>query len=257
MNLAVNASHAMPKGGMLTIETRNTKLDPEYCRLHPEIHPGDFVLIAISDTGHGMDKKTMQRIYEPFFTTKKVGEGTGLGLSVVYGIIKAHSGNILCYSEVGIGTTFKIYLPALPPIGKASSIKSEAKPVLRGGHETILIVDDEAHIRNLVRGALTMMGYNIILAGDGESALLRHREEENRIRLVLLDLGMPGMGGWECLKQLRAIDARLPVVITTGYAGENLAERARQEGAAGLICKPYEMEMLLRRVRELLDTSRS
>jgi signal transduction histidine kinase len=177
MNLAVNASHAMPNGGTLTIETRNTRLEPEYCRLHPETHPGDFILIAVSDTGHGMDSQTMQRIYEPFFTTKKRGEGTGLGLSVAYGIIKGHSGNILCYSEVGIGTTFKIYLPSLASSGEGSSAGSKTKSVLRGGTETILIVDDEAHIRNLVHRALSRTGYNTILAGDGESALLRHREE--------------------------------------------------------------------------------
>jgi CheY-like chemotaxis protein len=254
MNLAVNASHAMANGGTLTIETRKTRLDPEYCRFHPEFEPGDFVLIVLSDTGHGMDQQTMQRIYEPFFTTKKVGEGTGLGLSVVYGIVQDHGGHILCYSEVGVGTTFKIYLPALASTGATAAAVAEPKPALRGGSETILIVDDEAHIRTLVRDALTKMGYAIILAGDGESALLRHREEGNRIRLVLLDLGMPGMGGWECLKRLRAIDPKLAIVITTGYAGENLRERARQEGAAGLITKPYEMESLAQSVRQALDS---
>jgi CheY-like chemotaxis protein len=255
MNLAMNASHAMPDGGTLTIETRNARVDPGYCRLHPEIQPGDFVLMAVSDTGHGMDKQTMQRIYEPFFTTKKVGEGTGLGLSVVYGIVKNHGGNILCYSEVGVGTTFKVYLPALQATGEAATTQPKAKLALRGGNETILIVDDEAHIRNLVRGALTKIGYTIISAGDGESALLRHSEEGDRIRLVLLDLGMPGMGGWECLKRLHTINPGLPVLITTGYGFEDLLKRARQEGAAGLISKPYQMEELDRSVREILDGS--
>ena len=255
MNLALNASHTMPNGGALTIETRNTRLDPTYCRLHPDIQPGDFVLMAVSDSGHGMDKQTMQRIYEPFFTTKKVGQGAGLGLSVVYGIVKGHGGHILCYSEVGVGTTFKIYLPALQATAETASPQPEAQPVLLGGNETILIVDDEAHIRNLVRGALTKVGYTIISAGDGESALLRHSEEENRIRLVLLDLGMPGMGGWECLKRLRTINPSLPVLITTGYGGEDLLERARQEGTVGLISKPYQLATLYRSVREILDTS--
>jgi CheY-like chemotaxis protein len=257
MNLAVNASHAMADGGAITIETSNTRLDPDYCRFHPEIQPGDFVLITLSDTGHGMDEQTMQRIYEPFFTTKNVGEGTGLGLSVVYGIIKDHGGNILCYSEVGVGTTFKIYLPSLQSTGEAASTMSEAKPALRGGNETILIVDDEPHIRNLVRAALTKIGYTVLSACDGESALLRHSEEGNRIRLVLLDLGMPGMGGWECLKRLRTIDPKLPIVITTGYVGDNLRERARQEGAVDLICKPYQMETLSLSMRQILDTSSS
>jgi signal transduction histidine kinase/DNA-binding response OmpR family regulator len=253
MNLAVNASHAMTKGGSLTIETSNIRVDPDYCRFHPEFQPGNFVLIALSDTGHGMDKQTMRRIYEPFFTTKKTGEGTGLGLAVVYGIVKDHGGNILCYSEVGVGTTFKIYLPALQSANEAASAQFENKAAPRGGTETIMIVDDEAHIRHLVRGVLTKLGYTVILAGDGESALLRLREEENRIRLVLLDLGMLGMGGWECLKRMRAMDPKLPVVITTGYAGENLSERARQEGAIDLIRKPYQMDVLCLRLRQILD----
>jgi CheY-like chemotaxis protein len=255
MNLAVNASHAMADGGALTIETRRTRLDPEYCRFHPEFRSGDFVLITVSDTGHGMDKQTMQRIFEPFFTTKKVGEGTGLGLSVVYGIVKDHGGQVLCYSEVGVGTTFKIYLPALSSSGGHTTTIAEAKPALRGGNETILIVDDEAYIRSLVRDALTKLGYSMLLAGDGESALLRYQEEASRIRLVLLDLGMPGMGGWECLKRLRAFDPKLSVVITTGYAGENLRERAKDEGAAALMAKPYQMESLARSVRQILDSA--
>ena len=255
MNLAVNASHAMSGGGDLTIQTSNARLDPDYCRLHPEIKPGDYVLMAVSDSGHGMDQQTIQRIFEPFFTTKKVGEGTGLGLSVVYGIVKAHDGHILCYSEVGVGTTFKIYLPTLQTTGEATLTQPQVKPALRGGNETILIVDDEAHIRNLLRNCLSNMGYSIITSGDGESALVRQSEEGNRIRMVLLDLGMPGMGGWECLKRLRAINPKLPVLITTGYGGEDLPRRARQEGAVGVVSKPYQMEELCRSVREILDTS--
>lgn len=257
MNLAVNASHAMPAGGALTIETRNVRLDADYCRLHPEIQMGDFVLVAVSDTGHGMDEQTQQRIYEPFFTTKKVGEGTGLGLSVVYGIVKDHGGHILCYSEIGVGTTFKLHFPVLQASEDTAASPPPARGLLPGGNETLLVVDDEAHIRNLVRRALTMVGYTVLSAGDGESALLRHGEDENRIRLVLMDLGMPGMGGWECLRKLRALDPRLPVLITTGYGGEDLPERARQEGAVGLISKPYHMDALFRKVREILDASKA
>lgn len=253
MNLAVNASHAMPKGGALTIETRNVKLDPDYCRLHPEIRPGEFVRLSVSDTGHGMDKQTIQRIYEPFFTTKKVGEGTGLGLSVVYGIIKDHGGYIMCYSEMGVGTTFKIYLPIHQTAGETTSKQPKAKPAMKGGNETILIVDDEVPIRNVVQRSLIKLGYTIISAGDGESALLRCSEEGNRIRLVLMDLGMPGMGGWECLKRLRTINPKLPVLLTTGYGGQGFPERARREGAIGLITKPYQLEEFLQTVREALD----
>lgn len=254
MNLAVNASQAMPGEGTLTIETRNVRLHTADCHLHPELRPGDSILVTVSDTGCGMDKQTMQRIYEPFFTTKKVGEGTGLGLSFVYGVVKEHGGHILCYSELGVGTTFKIYIPALRATDETTSAQAKARSAAQGGNETILIVDDEAHIRNVARNALTKVGYTVITAGDGESALLRHAEERNRLRLVVMDLGMPGMGGWECLRRLHALNPSLPVLITTGYGGQELPERARREGAAGFISKPYHIETLYRSVREVLDT---
>lgn len=253
MNLSINASHAMKAGGTLTIETHRAQVDADFCRFHPDFQPGDFVLLVVSDTGHGMDRLTLQRIYEPFFTTKKLGEGTGLGLSVVYGIVKDHGGHILCDSELGVGTAFKIYLPALAATDTPAAAKAEAKPAVRGGTETILVVDDEAHIRNLAQSALSKLGYTIVMASDGESALFRYRQAQNQIRLVVLDLGMPGLGGWGCLQQLKALNPQLPVVITTGYVGENLRERARQEGAATLIAKPYLMETLARSVRQSLD----
>ena len=253
MNLAVNAAHAMPHGGTLTIETRNIRVDADYCDFHPEIRPGEYVLLAVSDTGHGMDRQTLQRIYEPFFTTKKIGEGTGLGLSVVFGIVKDHAGHILCYSEVGVGTTFNLYFPVWQPAGETTFSKTKAPAVVPGGHETVLIVDDEAPIRSLVERAFVKRGYTTLAAGDGESALLRYGEAGSQIRLVVMDLGMPGMGGWECLKQLRAINPQLPVLLTTGYGGQDLPERARQEGALGLVTKPYQLESLFRTVRDILD----
>ena len=253
MNLAVNASHAMPDGGTLTFETRNSHLDAAYCRLHPQIQPGEFVVVTISDTGHGMSPETMQRIYEPFFTTKKVGEGTGLGLSVVYGIIKNHGGHIVCHSQVGAGTTFKLCFPILKSSGDGLSAEANIKPTPQGGDETILIVDDEASIRTVVQRALVKLGYQIITANDGETALLRYKENANRIRLVLMDIGMPGMGGWECLKQLHGINANVPVLLSTGYGGQDLLERARQEGAAGLITKPYQLDEIFRTIRGILD----
>jgi CheY-like chemotaxis protein len=255
MNLAVNASHAMPGGGTITIETRNVQLDAGYCHLHPELPPGEFVLLAVVDTGMGMDRQTLQHIYEPFFTTKKVGEGTGLGLSVVYGIIQNHGGHILCSSEVGVGTTFKIHLPALPANAVTISTPPKAKPAAQGGKETILIVEDEVALRTVVQHALMKLGYAIIPVSDGESALLCCNEAKNNIRLVMMDLGMPGMGGWNCLKQLRATHPQLPVLLTTGYGGQDIPARARQEGAADLITKPYQLETLFRAVRETLDRS--
>jgi signal transduction histidine kinase len=252
MNLAVNAAHAMPDGGTLTIETRNTRLSSDYCRLHPQLHPGDYVLLAVTDTGHGMDHKTMERIFEPFFTTKKIGEGTGLGLSVVYGIVKDHGGAVLCYSEVGLGTSFRIYLPAILHEQGTQDVRV-ARSGIRGGKEAILVVDDESHLRNLLKRALTKYGYTVVAAADGESALLRYEEEKHRLSLVLLDLDMPGMGGWECLKQLRAVAPGLPVLITTGYGGGNLAGRAELEGAVGLLPKPYQVEDLFKKIREILQ----
>jgi signal transduction histidine kinase/DNA-binding response OmpR family regulator len=253
MNLAVNASHAMPSGGSITIDTRNVQLDADYGHLHPEIQPGEFILLAVMDTGMGMDRQTLQHIYEPFFTTKKVGEGTGLGLSVVYGIIQNHGGHILCSSEAGVGTTFKIHLPALPANAETAFTPPKANPVPQGGKETILIVEDEVPLRTVVQHALTKLGYTIISAGDGESALLRCNEERNNIRLVIMDLGMPGMGGWNCLKQLHATHPKLPVLLTTGYGGQDIPAHAQQEGAAGLIAKPYQLETLFQTVRETLD----
>jgi len=217
------------------------------------MQPGDCVLVTIADTGQGMDKQTLQRIYEPFFTTKSVGKGTGLGLSVVYGIVKNHQGQILCDSEVGVGTTFRIYLPVRRSPGEATVSPAKPKAALQGGTETILIVDDEAPIRSVTERAFIKLGYTIITARDGESALLRYGEEATRIRLVIMDLGMPGMGGWECLKQLRAINPHLRVLLTTGYGGNDLLDRARQAGAVNLIAKPYQLEVLSRAVREALD----
>ncbi len=257
MNLAVNAAHAMPEKGTLTIETRNARLDSGFCHLHPEMSPGDSVILAVSDTGHGMDKQTMQRIYEPFFTTKRVGEGTGLGLSVVYGIVREHDGHIACESQVGVGTTFTIYFPALKAPAQNASAEIKPKPTARGGNEPILMVDDEAHIRIVASRALTRLGYTVVAASDGESALLRYMEGKDRIQLVVMDLGMPGMGGWECLRRLRAINPRLQVVVTTGYGGQDLPERAHKEGAVGFINKPYSLETLFRRVRELLDAQQA
>jgi CheY-like chemotaxis protein len=253
MNLAVNASHAMAEGGTLKLETANVQLDAVYSRVHPDVQPGEFILVVISDTGHGMDWQTQQRIFEPFFTTKKVGEGTGLGLSVAYGIIKDHGGHIVCETKLGEGTTFKIFLPSQTAAAAAAIAEPKASLAQKGGNETILIVDDEAPIRSLLQRSLTKLGYTIISAPDGEGALLRFHEAKDLIRLVVMDLGMPGMGGWECMKQLRVCNPKLPILLATGYGGPDLQERAKEEGAVRLINKPYQLEELFRNIREALD----
>ncbi|MGA2243915.1 MAG: response regulator [Verrucomicrobiota bacterium] len=253
MNLAVNASHAMPLGGTLTIETRNIALEPEFCHAHPNLRAGGYVLLTVADTGHGMGRETLARIYEPFFTTKKIGEGTGLGLSVVFGIIQEHNGHIECHSEVGQGTTFQIYLPAV--LQRENQITAEPATVskLPGGTETILVVDDEAPIRRLLERHLGKLGYNIISAADGEMGLHQFTEASPRPHAVILDLGMPKTSGWECLEKLRAFDQGIKVLVASGYGSDDLDARVVEKGATGLLHKPYDLATLTKRLREVLD----
>ncbi|MCD6297693.1 MAG: PAS domain S-box protein, partial [Deltaproteobacteria bacterium] len=217
MNLGVNARDAMPEGGEIIVETENIILDEEYCKTHLGAIAGEYVLLSVSDTGYGMDKETVEHIFEPFFTTKKIGKGTGLGLAMVYGIVKNHGGYIMCYSEPGEGTTFKIYFPAI----KSESVEQESGPKteeISGGHETVLLVDDEEGILDIGKGMLERFGYTAIIAESGEKAIEIYKAEKDRIDLVVLDLSMPGMGGHKCLSELREIDPRITVIIASGYA---------------------------------------
>jgi signal transduction histidine kinase/DNA-binding response OmpR family regulator len=254
MNLAVNASHAMPAGGTLTIETRHVHLEPESTHKLPNTEPGDYVLLTVSDTGHGMDKQTQERIYEPFFSTKEVGVGTGLGLSVVFGIVREHNGQISCSSEVGVGTTFRIFFPiAGQRAAEPAPIAAEAQAT-PGGSETILIVDDEASIRSLLGRHLTRLGYTVITAADGEIASRRYVEASSHPHAVILDLGMPKMSGWECLKKLRSLDPQAKVLVASGYGGTDLDSRALAQGALAFLHKPYNLANISRKLREILDT---
>jgi two-component system cell cycle sensor histidine kinase/response regulator CckA len=192
MNLGVNARDAMPGGGQLTIETSHVELDENYSRQYPYIQPGEYVQIMISDSGTGMDQKTQSRIFEPFFTTKEVGKGTGLGLSMVYGIVKQHEGHINVYSEVGKGTTFKVYLPV--HAGDPGKQAPEVKPPLIGGTETILLAEDEEALRNLARVVLEELGYTVLVAKDGLEAVEMYAAEGGHIDLLLFDVVMPR--GW-------------------------------------------------------------
>ncbi|HTI97495.1 MAG TPA: response regulator [Dongiaceae bacterium] len=251
LNLAVNAAHAMPTGGTLTLETRNTELDADFCRYHPELKAGPHVCLRISDTGHGMDRRTQERIYEPFFTTKKVGAGTGLGLSVVFGIVKDHGGHIQCHSEENVGTTFEIYLPITAADLVATPPASPPLGATPKGSGTIMIVDDEAPIRNMLQRFLVRQGYSVFAAADGEIALDRYRNPATRPELVILDLGMPVMSGWECLERLRQIDPQARVLIASGYGGDDLEDRIFQKGALGFINKPYDLGEMSRKVRSI------
>ncbi|UCG13079.1 MAG: PAS domain S-box protein [Deltaproteobacteria bacterium] len=252
MNLAVNAKDAMPEGGRLVIETENVFLDEEYCKAHLGAKAGGYVLLRISDNGHGIDRRTLEHIFEPFFSTKEAGKGTGLGLAMVYGIVKSHEGHIMCYSEPGEGTTFKIYLPVIErPSDGVELTEAETPPP--GGSETILLVDDEQSVRELGERFLSTFGYTVVVASDAESALELYREEQYRPELVILDLIMPGMGGSRCLEGLLEIDPEAKVLIASGYSPQGPTREILNAGAKGFVSKPYEVRQLLEAAREVLD----
>ncbi len=252
MNLGVNARDAMPDSGKLVFETENVILDEEYCKMHLGTTPGEYVVLSVSDTGHGMDRETVEHIFEPFFTTKETGRGTGLGLATVYGIVKSHGGHISCYSEPGQGTTFKIYFPVIEQEREVAR-EREAEIPVKGGNETILLVDDEEDIRDLGESVLTRFGYTVIMVSDGESALEIYRQEKEKIALVLLDLIMPGMGGSRCLEEILKIDPDARVIIASGYSADGKAKEALESGAVEFIGKPFQLRDMLRKVREVLD----
>lgn len=251
MNLAVNARDAMPDGGKFTIETNNMALNDDFCRLHPEVEPGDYVLLSVSDTGHGMEIETLQHIFEPFFTTKGIGQGTGLGLAMVHGIVRQHGGVVTCSSKPGIGTTFRIYLPVMPTEAKSEAPADEAG--LSGGTETILLVDDEEMIRDFGKTILELSGYTVLTAATGKEALSLFDTQRDKISLVILDLIMPDMGGNQCLEKLLKIDPQVKVLIASGFAADGLTKKAIESGSRGLLAKPYDSAKMLKAVREVLD----
>jgi CheY-like chemotaxis protein len=253
MNLAVNARDAMPEGGRILVETVNVTLDREFCKEIPECEPGEYVLLKVTDTGHGMDRTTVEHIFEPFFTTKEQGKGTGLGLATVYGIVKSHGGHILCESERDRGTVFKIYLPAVRnAVQDAVGELEEEKPA--GGAETILVVEDEETLRELASQVLRRMGYRVLAAENGEKALALYEENREEISVVLLDLIMPGMGGKRCLEELLKRNPLVKIVIASGYTGEDSRSVLLEKGARGFVAKPYDMKRVLRMIREVLDS---
>ncbi len=251
MNLAVNAKDAMPDGGRLTIATENVVLDEEYCRLHLGVQPGDYVMLSVSDTGQGMDEKILQHIFEPFYTTKETGRGTGLGLAMVYGIVEQHGGHVTCFSEPGTGTTFTIYLPAIPI--EAGPENQASKAVVPQGTETILLVDDEDFVRDLGKRILERSGYRVHVATNGKEALRVYKQERDKISLVILDLIMPEMGGTKCLEELLKIAPHVKVIIASGYAADGQMQETIESSAKAFVSKPYDIRGLLRTVRQVLD----
>ena len=255
LNLGSNAQDAMPGGGRLVIETQNLNLDQEFCRQHFKVQPGPHVLLMVSDTGVGMDAQIRDHIFEPFFTTKEAGKGTGLGLSTIYGIVKGFGGQISCYSEPGTGTTFKIYLPAHQQSisHPAGVFKLAAK--LPGGHETILLVDDEDTLRDLGAQSMSSMGYQVLTAKSGEEALEVYNAQGNGIDLVIMDLSMPGMGGVRALKAILEVNPAAKVMIASGYTANGTVKEALLAGAMGYVAKPFRLSELLNEVRNVLDKS--
>lgn len=251
MNLAVNARDAMSQGGKITIGTANLEIDDTYVRQHPYTKPGPYVVLTVSDTGVGMDKKTQSHIFEPFFSTKEVGKGTGLGLSTVFGIVKQSSGTIGVYSEPGHGTTFKIHFPRCEQAPVV--IQPEKEAPVRGGSETILLVDDAAPLRGLTRRLLEDCGYTVLESGDPVAAIGMAAQHQGPLPLMITDVVMPGLSGPVLAEKLAAARPEMRVLYTSGYADDEVAQHGMVTTDCAFLEKPFTRDALVRRVRELLD----
>jgi CheY-like chemotaxis protein len=249
LNLFVNSWQAMQSGGDLYLETENVYLEEDYDKPY-EIVPGPYVRIAVTDTGVGIDKEIQQKIFEPFYTTKGVGKGTGLGLASAYGIIKNHNGIINVYSEKGHGATFKIYLPASDK--KIHRDKPAAVKLLRG-KETILLVDDEELVSEIGKEVLKKLGYSVITAASGPEAIKFIKKHQNKIELVILDMVMPDMSGSETFDHIKKINPDIKVLLSSGYGKNGIATEILDRGCNGFIQKPFNLNQISRKIRKILD----
>ncbi len=252
INLAVNARDAMPDGGKLTIETANVSLDGTYVVAHPVVTPGHYVMLAVSDSGVGMNDETKARAFEPFFTTKEKGKGTGLGLATVYGIVKQSGGYVWVYSEPGQGATFKIYLPRVDATVEPAPGISSVQQVLRGS-ETILLCEDQEEVRHATARILLSLGYNVVVAGGGPEALLLAEAWQGPIHLLLTDVVMPGMSGRGVAQRLAPTRPTMKVLYLSGYTDESIVRHGVLQPGIAFLQKPFTTEILSRKVREVLD----
>jgi PAS domain S-box-containing protein len=253
INLTLNARDAMQDGGRLTIETMNVLLDPRYVAAKPveTLKPGEYAALIVTDTGHGMDRETLGRVFEPFFTTKGVGQGTGLGLSTVYGIVKQSGGFIWAYSEPGLGTTFKLYFPLVPTIDELIDAPETTPPALPD--EVVLIAEDEPMVRGIMARTLRDSGYGVLEAADGKEALEIVEARGGDVSLVVADVVMPGLGGREMAARIAQRWPRVSVLFTSGYTGLDVVRRGLMEEGREFIQKPLAPEALIRKVRQMVD----
>jgi signal transduction histidine kinase/ActR/RegA family two-component response regulator len=255
MNLAVNARDAMPKGGQLLMETSALDVDASYVQLHPEAHTGRFVCLTVTDTGCGMERSVLQRIFEPFFTTKEVGKGTGLGLATVYGIVKQHHGWVEVQSKVGVGTTFKVFFPMADDASHLSISSLPESEAVQGGPETILLVEDEKDLLELMREVLQQYKYRILTASCGAEALQIWDEQKGRIDLLLTDMIMPGgMTGDELAAEMKRRKSNLKIIFASGYTSAFVGRDFGPDDVA-FLAKPYQPHQVAQLIRETLDTS--
>ena len=251
LNLVVNARDAMPRGGRLTIETANVSIDAQFARNYESVQPGPHVMVAVSDTGVGMDAELQSRLFEPFFTTKERGKGTGLGLSTTYGIVKQSGGSIWVYSEPGIGTTFKIYLPrSEDPLDVGAPV---AAPAPRAGSETVLLVEDEPEVRRLVEKLLRMQGYSVLACAGPADAIAAAKGAAGKLDLLLTDVILPGMNGRELARVLSDAQPGLKVLYMSGYTDAAITQQGILDPGTAFLSKPFAPEALARKVRETLD----
>jgi CheY-like chemotaxis protein len=251
MNLCLNARDAMPEGGQLVIETRVTSLEEGYLKQYPYMKAGWYAVLSVSDTGVGMDEKTQERIFEPFFTTKGPDKGTGLGLAVVYGIVKQHNGFIHLYSEPGKGTTFRVYFPEVDAPADAKVIASQG--VARGGSETILLAEDNESVRHLAEQTLISYGYRVLVACNGEEAVDIFRRHQKEIPMAVLDVVMPKKGGKQAYDEMITTIPGLKVLFMSGYSANAIHDSFVLLPGVPFLQKPFNPGALARKVREALD----